>query len=210
MTALILVDLQNDFLPHGSLQVKDSEQILPIINRLLELPFDEKVATKDWHEADHGSFADTHHKLAGETILLDGVTQILWPQHCVQGTLGAEFSPLWHSFKIHRVFHKGTEQNIDSYSAFFDNGHRKSTELDHYLKQKKIHSIFFAGLTTDYCVKYSVLDALQLGFKTYVIKDACRAVNLTENDERDALDEMHKAGAVLINCEDVIKYLKNG
>lgn len=210
MTALIVVDLQNDFLPNGALEVKGGDEILFHVNHLLEMPFTKKLATKDWHPLHHCSFASTHQKKVGEKIYLEGISQILWPDHCVQGTLGAEFCSAWNHKQIQHIFFKGTEHHIDSYSAFFDNGHRKSTDLDTYLRNHHIKKIFIAGLTTDYCVKYTVLDALQLGFQTYVVKDACKAVNLHPDDENQALDEMRKAGAQIITLNQVPKYLSGG
>lgn len=208
MQALILVDLQNDFMPGGALEVKNGFDILPVINTLLSHPFPVIVATKDWHPKDHGSFASNHNKEVGECITLDGLEQILWPEHCVQGTKGAEFAPGWDSHKIHKVIHKGTEKNVDSYSTFFDNGHRKSTGLFDFLKEKDVKDIFIAGLATDYCVKYSVLDAAKLGFNIYVVSDGCRGVNLKSNDSENALKEMRAAGAKIIKSKDISKYLK--
>jgi nicotinamidase/pyrazinamidase len=201
MTALILVDIQNDFLPGGALAVKEGDQIIPIVRQLLEKHFDTIVATKDWHPPNHGSFAVTHGKRPGEHTILDGIDQILWPVHCVQGTPGADFGPGWDTSKVQKVFYKGTEQNVDSYSTFFDNEHRKSTGLEKYLRDRAITDIYLAGLTTDYCVKYSVLDARTLGFNTYVIQDGCRAVNLEEGDEKHALDSMRTAGAQILNSK---------
>lgn len=205
MNALILVDIQNDFLPGGALAVQEGNQIIPVVNELLNKPFDVVIATKDWHPKDHGSFASVHKKRAGEWVNLDGVEQILWPDHCIQNTWGAEFGPGWDTSKVHKVFYKGTEKNIDSYSTFFDNGHRKSTGLDIFLRQQNIHTIYIAGLTTDYCVKFSVLDAAKLGFDTYVILDACRAVNLRPEDESKAVQEMVEAGASVITSPFIFK-----
>lgn len=207
MNALVLVDIQNDFLPHGALEVKDGDQILPVVDQLLNLPFDVIVATKDWHPPDHGSFAIQHQKQMGEHVLLNGVDQILWPIHCVQGTPGAEFSTAWNWHKVEKVFYKGTDQNVDSYSTFFDNGRRRSTGLAAYLHEKGVHNIYVAGLATDYCVKYSVLDGLRLGFNVIVVADACRAVNLHEGDEAQAFETMRNAGAAIMPSKDVAKVL---
>jgi nicotinamidase/pyrazinamidase len=203
MKALILVDIQNDFLPGGALAVRNGDAIIPVVRQLLKKPFDLIVATKDWHPPDHGSFAKTHGRNPGAVIQLEGLEQILWPVHCVQGTPGAEFGPGWDSSLVQRTFYKGTEKNVDSYSTFFDNGHRKSTGLDLYLKDSKMDDIYIAGLTTDYCVKYSVLDARKLGFNTFVIVDACRPVNLKRGDEEKALKEMEQAGAHLVLSKDL-------
>lgn len=203
MNALLLVDIQNDFMPNGALAVKDGRQILPVVNALLELPFDVIAASKDWHPPDHGSFAVNHRKQPGEHIALGGLYQILWPVHCVQGTKGAEFSDGLNSGKVEKIFYKGTDKNIDSYSTFFDNGHRKSTGLDDYLREKGVDTIYIAGLVTDYCVKYSALDAIHLGYHVHVISDACRAVNLKKGDEEKAYEVMRKAGAKIITSKEI-------
>ena len=203
MKALILVDLQNDFLPGGTLAVKNGNEVIPIINRLLKQNFDVVVATKDWHPHDHGSFADIHGKLPGERIDLNGLEQILWPIHCVQGSKGAEFAPGWDSSQVEKIFYKGTDKSIDSYSTFFDNGHRKSTGLADYLKEANVNEIYIAGLATDYCVKYSVFDACRLGFNTYVVADACRGVNINPKDAEDALEEMRQIGAKIIYSDEI-------
>lgn len=201
MRALLIVDVQNDFLPGGALPVKGGERIIPILNKLLKLKFDAVVASKDWHPPDHGSFAVSHHKKAGEKIELCGLEQILWPSHCQQGTHGAEFAPGWNTDLVQHVFYKGTEKHIDSYSAFFDNGHRRATGLEVYLRNRGISEIYVAGLATDYCVKFSVLDALSLGFKVFLVKDACHAINLNPQDETLALEEMQQAGAKIISSD---------
>lgn len=209
MRVLLLVDIQNDFLPGGSLPVENGNDILPIINEIVHYPFDLVVATKDWHPADHGSFATNHGgKQVGEHIQLGGLDQILWPPHCVQGTWGAEFASGWDTTEIDKIIYKGTDSLIDSYSAFYDNGHRKLTGLENYLREKGAKEIFLAGLTTDYCVKYSALDALQLGFRSYVFVDACRGVNLNPNDSEKALAIMRTAGAILLSFTDAKELLK--
>jgi len=177
MTALVLVDIQNDFLPEGSFPVHDGDQILPVVNELVMLPFSCIVATKDWHPANHGSFAALHNKQPGERIMLGGLEQILWPTHCVQNTPGAEFSPALDTSRIQEVFFKGTNRNIDSYSTFFDNGHRRSTGLGKYLKSKGVHTIYIAGLTTEYCVESSVRDAYDKGYRVFVIQDATHTID---------------------------------
>lgn len=201
--ALIIVDVQNDFLPGGALAVKNGDSILPVISDLLDKPFEVKVASKDWHPEKHGSFATTHHKQPGERILLHGIEQILWPEHCVQNTPGAEFAPGWSSEKIEKVFFKGVDEQVDSYSTFFDNEQKRSTGLHDYLKSKKIDAVYIAGLITDYCVKYSALDARKLGYQTYVVLDGCRAGNLNPGDEEKALEEMQRAGVHLIVSSDL-------
>lgn len=204
MKALLLVDIQNDFLPGGALAVKHGETILPLINEIVHYSFDLIVATKDWHPNEHSSFVNNHEgKKIGDHINLGGLDQILWPAHCVQGTQGSEFAPGWNTTRIDKVIYKGTDSLIDSYSTFYDNGHRKSTGLELYLREKGIKDIFIAGLATDYCVKYSALDALELGFHPYVIVDACQGVNLQSNDVEKSIQEMRKAGAVLLSFKDL-------
>ena len=204
MRALLLVDLQNDFLPGGALAVKEGNAILPLINEMIHYPFDLIVATKDWHPHEHGSFAHNHEgKKPGDHINLGGLDQILWPAHCVQGTWGSEFASGWDTTIIDKVIYKGTDPLIDSYSTFYDNGHRKSTGLEDYLRDKGIKEIYIAGLATDYCVKYSALDALQLGFRPYIIVDACRGVNLQADDVEKALATMREGGAVLLSFKDL-------
>jgi len=203
--ALILVDIQNDFMPTGALPVPKGDEIIPIINKL-QKHFNLIIATQDWHPANHGSFASNHpdHK-PGDVIMLDGLSQVLWPDHCVQNNHGAEFASAFDRHIVDKIFHKGTDPLIDSYSGFFDNAHRKATGLDRYLKEHSISEVYIAGLATDYCVKYSVLDALHLGLKTYVIADACRGVNLKPNDSAEAFEEMKKAGAIIINSQSLEK-----
>ncbi len=196
MHALIIVDIQNDFLPGGALGVAEGDQVVPVINTLQE-QFDLVVATKDWHPAGHGSFAETHHKKPGEVIELDGIDQILWPTHCVQNTSGSEFAPGLHRDPIAKVFEKGIDPLIDSYSAFYDNKKRRSTGLAEYLKEQGVGEVTIVGLATDYCVKFTVLDALSEGFKVHVVKDGCRGVNLQPDDTKNAIEEMRQAGAVI-------------
>lgn len=207
--ALILVDLQNDFFPGGALPVSKGNEIIPIINKLVSYPFDHVLATKDWHPPTHGSFAKTHAKQPGERIKLAGLEQILWPVHCIQETKGAEFSPGWDARNVEKIFYKGTDPLVDSYSTFFDNGHIKSTGLADYLHSKNVKDVYIAGLATDYCVKYSVLDALELGFKVYVVVDGCRGVDLKEGDSRRAMEEVHQKGAEMLSSVKVLEKLED-
>jgi nicotinamidase/pyrazinamidase len=198
MKTLITVDLQNDFFPGGALPVPRGDEVIPIANKLQQR-FELVLATQDWHPPNHGSFAANHPgKKPGDRIMLDGIEQILWPVHCVQNTHGAEFAPSFDTSRIAHVFHKGVERNIDSYSTFFDNAHRRHTGLADYLKKRGIKDIYLMGLALDYCVKYSTLDARQLGLNTYVILDGCRGIELESGDIDRALDEMKRAGAVLL------------
>lgn len=178
-SALILVDIQNDFCPGGSLAVKDGDRIVPVVNEL-QKRFALIVATKDWHPAGHSSFAS------------------LWPPHCVQETAGAEFVAGLDTSRVARVFLKGTDMEIDSYSGFFDNEHRRATGLGDYLKERGVTDVTIAGLATDYCVKYTALDALMLGFETTVVADACRGVEVHEGDTARAVEEMAAAGAHIV------------
>jgi nicotinamidase/pyrazinamidase len=197
MDALIIVDIQNDFLPGGALAVKEGEKVVPVISKLLDLPFNLKIASKDWHPPDHGSFASTHKKKPGDKVILNGLEQILWPDHCIQGTFGSDFPKEIDRDKFDKIFYKGIEKNIDSYSTFFDNGHLKSTGLDDFLKSKNVTKLYVAGLATDYCVKYSILDASKLGYEIYVVEDGCRGVNLKPTDSQEALDEIRKYAKVI-------------
>lgn len=205
MDALLLVDIQNDFLPGGSLEVKEGDQIIPIINDLQPY-FDLVVATQDFHPADHGSFATNHEgKKPGEHIDLDGLDQILWPVHCVQGSEGAEFAKSLNIDKVATVVKKGLDKNIDSYSGFYDNGHKRATGLSKYLKDKGVDRVFITGLAADVCVKFTALDALKEGFETVVIKDATRAVNLQQGDYEKTMEELREEGVKVMQSKDVVK-----
>ena len=201
--SLILVDIQNDFLSGGALAVPDGEQVVPTVNKLIDY-FDDIYATKDWHPIDHGSFAKNHpDKNIGDFIDLNGIHQILWPEHCVQNTYGSELSKELNIHSISKVFTKGMDRTVDSYSAFYDNARKNSTGLGEYLKKVSIDTVYLTGLATDYCVKYSALDAVNLGFSTYLIEDCCRGINLTPGDIQNALDEMKEAGVIIIQSRDI-------
>lgn len=194
MNALLLVDIQNDFLPAGPLAVPDGDQVIPVANALMP-KFELVVATKDWHPQNHCSFAANHEARAvGDIIEHDGLQQILWPVHCVQNTPGADFPASLHKNRIHHVVCKGIDRDIDSYSGFFDNGRRQSTGLGDFLKSNNVERLYVMGLATDYCVKYTALDAQSLGFETILIKDGCRGVEINEGDIAAALMEMKLAG----------------
>jgi len=196
--ALILVDIQNDFLPGGALAVPDGDRIIPIANGL-QGAFPLVVATQDWHPANHGSFAANHPgKQVFEQIELNGLPQTLWPVHCVQNTPGAALAASLKQDRIARIFQKGTDPGIDSYSGLFDNGHRKSTGLGEWLKEKSVTDVFVCGLATDYCVKFTALDAVQFGFKANLIEDASRGVNLRPDDVKNAIAEMKRAGVSIV------------
>jgi nicotinamidase/pyrazinamidase len=198
MKVLVLVDLQADFLPGGALAVPDGDLVVPIVNSM-QMAFPLVVATQDWHPANHGSFAANHPgKKPFEQIDLNGLPQTLWPVHCVQNTPGAALAPDLKRERIAKNFQKGTDPGIDSYSGFFDNGHRKSTGLGEWLKEQAVTEVFVCGLATDYCVKFTALDAVQAGFKTSLIEDACRGVNLRPDDVKNAIADMKAAGVRIV------------
>ncbi len=190
--ALIIVDVQNDFLPGGSLAVPNGDEVIDVINHLLNKNQDKKlfsliIASQDWHPENHDSF------------------KTLWPVHCVQHSHGAELAENLNKSQINKIIYKGLDANIDSYSVFFDNNHEQKTELDQYLKSNHITDVYILGLATDYCVKFSVLDALSLGYKTYLIEDGCRGINLQPDDIQNAIDEMRNQGAAIIPSSHVLQ-----
>ena len=202
-TALIIVDVQNDFLAGGALEVKEGDSIIPIINELQDR-FDTIIATQDWHPENHKSFASQHkNKKIGDFINLEGINQILWPDHCVENTFGSEIAIKLNQGKIEKVIKKGNNPNIDSYSGFFENDKKTKTELDDYLREKGINTIFICGLATDYCVKFTANDASALGYKTYLIEDACKGVNISSLDSEHAIGEMKGNGVVVINSNSI-------
>lgn len=197
MTALLLIDIQNDFLPGGNLPVSDGHAVIEVANRLMP-DYDLVVATQDWHPAEHRSFASQHPgRSIGEQVVLDGVDQILWPDHCVQGTPGADFAPGLRTDQIHHIVRKGTEPTVDSYSGFFDNARRKATGLERYLRSKGVDEVHIIGLATDYCVKFTALDAIDLGFHAVVLTEGTRGVELNAGDCQRAIDEMKSAGVIV-------------
>jgi nicotinamidase/pyrazinamidase len=199
MNALILVDIQNDFLPGGALPVPDGDKIVPLANALMA-KFDIVVATRDWHPAGHGSFASRYPgRNVGDVAELNGLQQILWPDHCVQDTSGADLAPGLDLETIERVFQKGTDTGVDSYSGFFDNARRNATGLGEYLKDRGVTEVAVCGLATDYCVKFTALDAVDLGFETTLVEDACRGVEISAGDVAKAIEEMKAAGAKVVN-----------
>jgi nicotinamidase/pyrazinamidase len=204
--ALILVDLQNDFCPGGALAVADGDAVVAVANAMIEC-FPRVVATQDLHPRDHGSFAANHDGAAPYSqIDLCGLPQVLWPVHCVEHTPGAAFHPDLAVTKIARVFPKGTDPTVDSYSGFFDNGKRKSTGLGDYLRAQGVTLVFVLGLATDYCVRATVLDALALGFAVTLIADGCRAVDLQPGDGERAVAAMAAAGARVIQSSEVDRW----
>ena len=203
MKALILVDIHNDFLPGGALAVPRGDEVIPIANRL-QSRFGLVVATQDWHPPGHGSFASTRPgRKPGDLAELAGLPQVLWPDHCVQGTAGAAFAPGLAMNRVEAIVRKGTDPTIDSYSGFFDNGQRKSTGLGDYLRGRGATDLYVLGLATDYCVKFTALDAVQLGFRTFLVQDGSRGVELSKGDVAKALDEARKAGVQIVRSDDV-------
>jgi nicotinamidase/pyrazinamidase len=203
MRALIVVDLQNDFMPGGALAVPHGDEVVAVANRLMP-KFDLVVASQDWHPPNHGSFASQHEGCKpGDFVELGGLRQVLWPNHCVQDTVGAAFHNDLNTGAIAEVFQKGVDPEIDSYSVFFDNAHRRSTGLGDYLREQSVDEVYLLGLATDYCVKFSALDALGEGFRTALVEDGCRGIDLEPGDVGSALDETRKAGARVVASDEV-------
>ncbi|OBU13230.1 bifunctional nicotinamidase/pyrazinamidase [Morganella psychrotolerans] len=202
-TALLLVDLQNDFCQGGSLAVPDSDRVIRTANRMIKYCQQQAIAviaSQDWHPANHLSFAVNSGTVVGECGELNGLPQVWWPVHCVQHTQGADFHPGLNQQAITHIIYKGENPAVDSYSAFYDNDHQRPTALLPWLAAQNITRLVILGIATDYCVKFTVLDALAEGFAVTVITDGCRGVNLQENDSDNALKEMEKQGAVLQTC----------
>lgn len=187
MRALLIIDVQNDFCPGGALAVPDGDAVIPAINAL-QPGYDLVVASQDWHPPDHRSFASQHPgRAVGDLTTLDGLPQVLWPDHCVQGTPGAALRADLDQARVAAIFRKGTDRAIDSYSAAFDNGHRKATGLIPYLRGLGVTHVDVVGLATDYCVAFTAQDLADAGFATAVLRDACRGVNLSPGDVDRAL-----------------------
>lgn len=177
-SVLIVVDVQNGFTPGGNLAVANADEIIPKINQLAQ-KFEHIVLTQDWHPDQHISFADNHpNKKPFETIELDYGRQVLWPKHCVQGTRDAEFHPHLNIPTAQLIIRKGCHQNIDSYSAFMEADRKTPTGLNGYLREHQINTVYIVGIATDFCVAWTAIDAAELGFDTYVIEDACKAIDL--------------------------------
>lgn len=184
MECLLIVDVQNDFIPGGKLPVPDGDRIVEVINRI-QCDFSLVAATQDWHPPGHKSFASSHAgKKEFEMISLNGIDQILWPDHCVQNTKGAEFHDSLDSGKIEVIFRKGMDPEIDSYSGFFDNGRLKIIGLGGYLRDRSVTAVTICGLAADFCVYYSALDALELGFKTTILDSAVRAIDQASYEDK--------------------------
>ncbi|MBT3226679.1 MAG: bifunctional nicotinamidase/pyrazinamidase [Deltaproteobacteria bacterium] len=203
MKTLLMVDIQNDFLPTGALPVPEGDQIIPLVNQL-QKKFELIVATQDWHPKNHESFAVFHGREPGEIITLHGIEQVLWPVHCVQKSFGAQLAVGLETNSIERVFQKGINPEVDSYSGFFDNEHQNDTGLASYLVEKGVSELFIVGLALDYCVKFTALDARQCGLNTSLIVDGTRGVNIDASDSVKAVKEMSEAGVNIVQSLDLL------
>jgi len=211
--ALLLIDLQNDFCQGGALAVPGGDEVIDVANQALaccrraNIPV---IATLDWHPHNHGSFAINAGQNIGDTGMLDGLPQVWWPMHCVQESEGAQLHARLDQQGIIKRIYKGQQVEIDSYSAFFDNGHRRKTELDEWLHTHHITQLAVMGLATDYCVKFTVLDAISLGYAVEVIPAGCRAVNLSPTDGIRAMAEMCHQGAKAITLDEFYQHARLG
>ncbi|MBA7711645.1 Nicotinamidase [subsurface metagenome] len=206
-SALLIIDVQNDFCPGGSLAVQEGDKIVPIINRLMP-GFKKVAATQDWHPRNHVSFASNHRgKKPFDTIELSRGTetqvQVLWPDHCIPGTPGADFHPDLDTRGLDLVIRKGRDQDLDSYSAFFENDRRTYTGLEFYLNGFKFNELFLTGLATDFCVFYSAMDAVQLGFQVYLLEDAARGIDTPAGSLEQRLNDMQAAGVQILQSTEL-------
>ena len=202
-SVLIVVDVQNGFTPGGNLAVANADEIIPKINQLAQ-KFEHIVLTQDWHPDQHISFADNHpNKKPFETIELDYGPQVLWPKHCVQGTHDAEFHPHLNIPTAQLIIRKGCHQNIDSYSAFMEADRKTPTGLNGYLREHQINTVFIVGIATDFCVAWTAIDAAELGFDTYVIEDACKAIDLNGSLQQ-AWQDMSQKGVHRIEASSIL------
>jgi nicotinamidase/pyrazinamidase len=200
MRALLIADVQNDFCPDGALAVPEGDAIVPTVNRLME-GFDHVVMTQDWHPPGHQSFASSHPEHDPmDVIEVDYGDQILWPDHCVQGSEGAEFHPDLDTTPVQLIIRKGFRPHIDSYSAFYENDRETPTGLTGYLRGRGIDTLYVGGLAADFCVKWSALDGRKEGFDVYVIEDATRGID-QDGSLAQAWDEMNEAGVQIISSE---------
>ncbi|MDM1398234.1 bifunctional nicotinamidase/pyrazinamidase [Myroides odoratimimus] len=197
MKALLVVDLQYDFLPGGSLAVVDGDKIIPVINTI-QKQFDLIIATQDWHPSNHKSFASQHpDNDLFDLINLNEIPQVLWPDHCVQGTKGAEFTAEWDTAKVAAIFRKGMNVEVDSYSGFYDNDHQYSTGLLGFLKDKQVTELYVCGLAAEFCVYFSAKDAQEAGIKTFFLNFATKPI--TEDGLSQAIKEMESLGITILN-----------
>ncbi len=201
--ALVVIDVQNDFCPGGALAVNDGDKIVPVINGIMD-KFDTVIGTQDWHPQSHLSFASVHKgKNIYDQMNANGIMQTLWPDHCVQGTRGADFHKDINSIKFNCIIRKGTDPSIDSYSAFLENDKRKETGLHGYLNALGIKNVYLCGLATDYCVYFSAMDSVKYGFNTAVLINACRGINVPEGSIDKCVKEMKSAGIRIIETGDL-------
>ena len=208
MKALLMIDIQNDFLPGGSLEVAYGDQIIPVVNQMQEL-FDVIIATQDWHPREHVSFASNHSgKNPGEMVKVGGIEQVLWPDHCIQETTGAEIAQEIHMEKVINVIRKGTDPIIDSYSGFYDNRKQRATGLHRFLRGLGINFLVLTGLAADVCVKYTAMDALQLGYEVFLVEDATKAVG-GEKALRETIRELKSKGVRVLRSQEMKDLLGN-
>jgi nicotinamidase/pyrazinamidase len=202
-SVLLVVDVQVDFCPGGNLSVPDGDKVVPVINRLNQA-FQRIVATQDWHPQNHVSFASNHPGSDPFDIIRgkEG-EQILWPDHCVPGTPGAEFHPQLDTLCFDLIVRKGTDPALDSYSAFFENDHKTPTGLHFYLEGLKVKSVYLVGLALDVCVYFSAIDALKLDFHTVLVEDACRGIDSPPGSQKARMEEMRKSGVHILKAADV-------
>jgi len=204
MKALLIVDVQNDFCLGGALEVPDGDEIVPVINELSK-QFNVVIQTQDWHPAGHSSFASSHEgKEPFETIEMPYGQQVLWPDHCVQGSPGADFHPDLETTRSQLIIRKGFRKEIDSYSAFYENDDETTTGLTGYLEARGINTIYAVGLATDFCVKWSVVDGVKEGFDVYVVEDAVKGIDI-EGSVDQAWTEMLNAGAKKVSSKKLLK-----
>jgi nicotinamidase/pyrazinamidase len=204
LKALIIVDIQNDFCPGGALPVSRGNEIIPLVNGLSR-KFATVVVTQDWHPANHVSFASNHEGMNPyDQLEINGINQVLWPDHCVEGTEGAMLHPHLNTDRANIIIRKGTTPGLDSYSAFFENDRITKTGLSGYLNSLEIEEVFLCGLATDYCVFYSAMDAMRAGFKTQVVLDACRGINVPEGSLESVIEEMKVHGIQVINSREIV------
>lgn len=199
---LIVVDVQNDFCPGGALAVPNGDEVIEPINNLIEAEmFETIVYTHDWHPFFHKSFASNHDgKNVYDVVDLNGIEQVLWPNHCIAKSEGAKTHKDLIELESFHIY-KGTNPEVDSYSAFYDNDHKTKTELVDLLKYEEPDEVFVCGLATDYCVKFTVLDSIAEGWHTILVIDAVRGVNINPDDSKKAIDEMIKAGADVVDSD---------
>ncbi|RKY00844.1 MAG: bifunctional nicotinamidase/pyrazinamidase [Spirochaetes bacterium] len=202
-TCLIIVDLQVDFCPGGSLEVKNGDDIIPVVNKIQDR-FYRVVATQDWHPENHVSFYTSHPgKNPFETINIGNIKQVLWPPHCIMGTSGADFHPKLDTRNVELIIRKGFSKDLDSYSGFFENDRKTPTGLEFYLKGLEINEIYICGLALDVCVFYTAMDGVKLGFKTYVIEDASKGVDIPPGNIENTKRKMRENGIVLIKSKEL-------